>query len=247
MQANKDKIKQLLYTGEAVNVELAMQLADSQSIDLSTLLDNIRYFYINGSRGSLRKANLEDVVAVEDMIADIHAYRYVSFGSNFKEEHYEALLLLKKLSEIYFYYPSFDFFPKELFELKELWRLVAVDGELKTVNTEVTQLEHLRILRLTNNKIKTIPDNIGDLISLQELYLNNNNLVELPKSIGRLENLKTLFLGANQLQTLPKELLELKSLAKFSVYGNPLDKSKVPKCLLEGDSIVAQQLRKIIL
>ncbi|MCH2046748.1 MAG: leucine-rich repeat domain-containing protein [Saprospiraceae bacterium] len=245
MQKNKDKLAELLFTGQSTNIELAFQLARSQGIDISSTVDIIRYFYINGSKGSIRNANLADEVSISDMISAISAYRYASFSTHFKQQHYKALALLKQLDELYFYYPSFKTLPKELYLLKDLWRLVILDGNLQQITKKIKQLQKLRILRLTNNKINFIADEIGNLLGLQELYLNNNNLSVLPKSIGQLSNLKILFLGSNQLTTLPKELKELRMLKKFSVYGNPLQQAEIPDCLFEGNGIVAKQLRRI--
>lgn len=245
METNRDKIIELLYTGQSVNVELALQLAASQGLSLTEELKVIRYFYNNGSKGAIRNANLEEAISIEGMIQELRFYRYASFNSAFRSQHHAALSLLEKLAEIYFYYPNFETIPSELYQLKQLWRIVLLEGELKNLAPEIANLEKLRILRLTKNKLETIPENIGKLAGLQELYLNNNKLKNIPKSIGQLQDLKVLFLGGNQLETLPKELTELKKLTKFSVYSNPLDRAKIPKSLFEGDSIVAQQLRRI--
>lgn len=247
METNRAKIIQLLYTGEPTNVALAFQLATSQGISLAKELEIIRYFYINGSKGAIRRENLEEIISVEEMITELRTYRYSSFMSTFPKDHYHALSLLEELTEISFYYTSFETFPLELYELRALWSLVAFKGKLKKLDAKLANLEQLRILSLINNKLETIPGNIGKNIALQELYLNNNELTYLPKSIGQLQNLKILFLGGNKLQSLPEELKLLKNLKRFSVYGNPLDRSKIPDSLLEGDDLVASQLRRIFL
>ncbi|WYD80808.1 MAG: COR domain-containing protein [Candidatus Electrothrix gigas] len=110
--------------------------------------------------------------------------------------------------------------PPELFQLKNLIRLVLDNNELNSLPSEILQLQHLKRLYLSINKFSSLPSDIFQLGSLTALYLIGNQLVELPSEINRLHNLSTLNLRDNQLTSLPSEILLLQKLKKLHLGNN---------------------------
>jgi Leucine-rich repeat (LRR) protein len=87
-------------------------------------------------------------------------------------------------------------------------------------NSSYREDGRLYLLDLSHLGLKTIPSDIGELDDLVILYLTKNKLTELPPEFGNLTSLKRLHLDSNQLTSLPPEILNLQSLTQFLIYGN---------------------------
>lgn len=76
--------------------------------------------------------------------------------------------------------------PYEITNLKNLRKLILCGNNfINKIPEFITQLEHLKILKLSRNRIITISENIGELYNLKHLELDSNEITYLPESIGK--------------------------------------------------------------
>jgi len=66
------------------------------------------------------------------------------------------------------------------------------------LQSQVGQLQNLRVLNLDNNKFTGVPAEVGQLKNLEILNLSNNLLTGLPNEIGNLSKLKLLDISGNR-------------------------------------------------
>ncbi len=88
----------------------------------------------------------------------------------------------------------------------------------------ISNLTHLRALRITSSGLTQIPENIGNLVDLTTLDLSNNQLSgSIPDSIGSLVNLRVLELDHNQLSDpIPESIGNLSDLETLYLNNNKL-------------------------
>ncbi|MFA6072398.1 MAG: leucine-rich repeat domain-containing protein [Janthinobacterium sp.] len=88
--------------------------------------------------------------------------------------------------------------PGDVFNQSSLLELNLSNNQLTgAVQSQIGNLQNLRVLNLRNNLMTGVPAEIGQLQNLQVLDLSNNKLTGLPNELGNLKNLKTFNISGN--------------------------------------------------
>ncbi len=111
-------------------------------------------------------------------------------------------------------------FPKEIFEVKKLYKLDLSNNKISLIPKEIEKLKYLEVLNLSGNRIRHLFAKLFELPNLKILILNNNEIVNFPKQVQKLEKLKILNLGNNELTELPYEISLLPNLEELNITGN---------------------------
>jgi internalin A len=103
------------------------------------------------------------------------------------------------------------------------------------ITSQLTQAlsEQPTWLDLSGQDLKTLPSELWQLQSLETLDLGDNRLTTLPQEIGRLRHLRSLSLRGNDLESLPPEILQLEKLEYLDVRDTLLP---LPPDILESSS-----------
>ncbi|KAM2925615.1 hypothetical protein FF1_043108 [Malus domestica] len=106
------------------------------------------------------------------------------------------------------------------FSSYDLRTLATFNSQLNVVDsTLISQLKHLRTLKLSHNSIEELPEKIGELVHLRFIDLSYNPLKKLPNGVCNLYNLQTLRLdGCWRLESLPQSMGKLINLKHLYVY-----------------------------
>ncbi|CAH1249875.1 ERBIN [Branchiostoma lanceolatum] len=111
--------------------------------------------------------------------------------------------------------------PAEVFDAKDVERLVLSDNRLTSIPEEIGQLQKLRELKLNDNLLTHLPQAIATLPNLEFIDLTRNSLETLPDGFSRLQ-LQVLHLHDNRFAEIPEEVFLLPQLQVLSVGGNPI-------------------------
>ncbi len=117
---------------------------------------------------------------------------------------------------------SFELFPSEILQLKNLTRLTITNCGLKEIPEEFCALTNLNELDVSENNLTKLPQEIGNLTFLRTLKASGNQLTEIPTSVSKLENLRLLVLKGNRIKSLPKNLGMLSGLTGLDISYNQI-------------------------
>jgi Leucine-rich repeat (LRR) protein len=88
--------------------------------------------------------------------------------------------------------------PDYIFDQRDLEELNLSNNSIGgALQSQINNLQNLKVLNLSNNKFTGVPAEIGQLKNLEVLDLSNNQITGLPSELGNLSNLKTLNLKGN--------------------------------------------------
>lgn len=88
--------------------------------------------------------------------------------------------------------------PDYIFSQKDIVELNLSNNSINgALQSQIQNLQNLKVLNLSNNKFTGVPAEIGQLKKLEVLNLSNNQLTGLPYELGNLSNLKLLDLTGN--------------------------------------------------
>lgn len=90
------------------------------------------------------------------------------------------------------------------------------------VPDELTELVHLRYLKMGVMAISSLPENFDRLTSLEYLDLFSNRLESFPEPLTRMPNLRHLFLLQNRITSVPDAVEGMSGLKTLSLYRNNL-------------------------
>ncbi|CAH1249854.1 LRRIQ4 [Branchiostoma lanceolatum] len=126
--------------------------------------------------------------------------------------------------------------PAEVFDAKNVERLVLSDNRLTSISEEIGQLQKLRDLQLDNNLLTQLPQAITTLPDLQHIDLSDNRLKEIPDVVCSLLQLKTLYVGSNPLKCLPDKISQLTGLRRLEIDSCRFD--EFPRQVLQLEGLV---------
>jgi len=186
------KIWDLIYTAQEVNINLAFTLAEAKGIalDLSAYHEIFGWLQTHETETTEHKSDLEILIYVLTLET--------------------VTVPCKGLTEI----------PKSIGKLRSLKCLILGWNKLTYLPDSIGELSNLGMLHVLGNKLTNLPDTIGNLTLLEYLYVGGNQLTELPETIGGLKNLTELCVNNNRLETIPKTILNLKYLEKIDIKMN---------------------------
>lgn len=136
------------------------------------------------------------------------AYVFTSLSEALETPHEVYVLRLKvRKGEV----------PKEVFELRNLHRLILKRGKIEALPSGFTRLKNLVELDLSSNSFNQIPAVIFELPQLEVLRLGKNKISQIPKEITRLENLQVLDLWSTEVSRIPLFLTEMPALREVDL------------------------------
>ncbi len=115
-------------------------------------------------------------------------------------------------------------------------------GPAKPLSPAISELSHLRSLRLTGMPASGYPRWTGTFPALTSLDLTEAGLDTIPAWILERKRLTYLALAANRLETIPATLSALNGLRELDLDGNRL--RSIPPCLLRMKSLQGVNLRR---
>lgn len=202
---------ELVFSQDLRNIELAIQLAKGQGLDLKPILYNL-YQLCTGiyhhkpdtyeEFGDREKKQIQSLGAPHQ--------QFISVTSTiFKELPYE-ISYLRQLKNLYIYvdWSLYKHKPYPYFSRLPTW---------------LAELDYLENLNIAGASLKELPDFVCQLKNLRTLRVMKTPLDKLPKNLGNLSKLESLVLGNNQLKTLPESILDLKYLRHLDLRNNPFD------------------------
>ena len=113
--------------------------------------------------------------------------------------------------------------PKEIFELKNLKKLILRNNKIKTIPSDIENLKRLETLDLSGNNISNFYAKICTLKNLKILNLNNNLVKSIPLQISNLKKLRSLHLSKNKLKIFPTHVYSLENLRELDISNNEIE------------------------
>lgn len=190
MKEEINSIKNLLYSGQKINVDLAISIMDSLGLTWD-------------SKGFEEEKELIDLYGNSVFYK---TYLDLSYG-NPLESLPESMGRLQKLESLDLGDNQLSTLPESISQLQNLEKLYLNDNQLRSLPASIGQLQNLEVLWLGGNKFNFLPTSISQLQKLKKLDLGDNQLSSLPAAIGQLQQLKTLWLEGNPLSNTAKEEL----------------------------------------
>lgn len=196
------KIRQLIDTYDAVNIQLALTIAEGIG----------KYHWIE-----------EDYLEIVDWIQPlIYPTPKQMLSRSQTTNHVKIIQSLQNV-----YYEVFVFRqevlppPKRFFELIKPKTVEFLNVKENAIPNYIFEWTSITNLFLHSCDFKVLPPAIGQLYQLQHLVLINNHFQKLPSELGRLKDLKTLNCQNNHLLSLPNTLAELPELHTIDCDNNP--------------------------
>lgn len=183
------KIHQLILSGSASNIELALQIGSSQGYskqDLLTPWEDFIQFFVE-KEDSLSQA-LTKLVQAE----------HLNLLSKNISVVYPSIDNLPNLREINLNVNQLETLPKELSNLKQLKILRLNSNQFRSLPEYIGNLIHLEQLWLANNQLENIPNCVYKLENLELLTLEYNQLDQVEDDIQQLQKLRRLDLYQNK-------------------------------------------------
>ena len=112
--------------------------------------------------------------------------------------------------------------PKEIGKLSKLGVLIVDDNNIKEFPDELYKLKHLGLLSFINNEVSYISEEIINLEDLLFFAACHNEIIELPMNFYKLNKLETLCLHGNKLTIIPSEIGNLSSLKSLTISNNDI-------------------------
>ncbi len=188
MNEMQAQLIRMIQTGRSDNIALALLLAESQGVDLSSFLEDCARLLAPQPAEPAALAELFSwrELAWAQPLVWLPAYRYQ------RKAKAEPMLYL---------HPAIGW-------LEQLEYLDLSNHYITDLPAEIGLLQNLRCLRINNNQLRSLPVEIGRLRQLEQLELSVNQLKQLPPEIGKLKSLRQLNLDFNPIAQVELDRLE---------------------------------------
>lgn len=204
-----EKLRELLWSGDAANVQLARTLAQSQNIpQLEELYQTMLRSHDYWKNQLLNKFPTH---YPEQLLPYFQQQGFDFFKIyELREIPKEQDFLIPFIRRFYVWYLSLSQLPEGLGRFTEIESIEVSSGDLKSVRDEVWSLPKLRSARLHIVKNFNWEKNLLNARSLEDLRVSSNAMPALPDFLDQLPNLKSLAWNGN---------------------GNPKDAIAFPSCI----------------
>jgi Leucine-rich repeat (LRR) protein len=145
-------------------------------------------------------------------------------------KHFEPVLQLPALNELYIDSPHIDQIPLVISECTTLTEIYLRFG-LNIVPLWLRNMRSLKRLHLGPAGFNALPEWFGELTTLESLSIKDSELLDLPSSFANLKSLKALVLDSNSLTELPDYIGTFTQLETLSVSGAGPDEDRELKVL----------------
>ncbi len=163
--------------------------------------------------------NLSGCTSLEYLNGLPQNLNYLNISKNAYKTFPKKIFGLKWLWKIVAEHLGLTEIPEDIFKLKGLAAMFFGYNDIKEISNKIWQISNLEDLSLNGCAFETFPHSVTRIKSLRALYLNGNNISQIPESIKDLKKLSKLELGGNLLEMFPKEILSLKMLNELH-FGN---------------------------
>ncbi|MCH2044839.1 MAG: hypothetical protein MK212_12040 [Saprospiraceae bacterium] len=170
MDTNLTKLKELFWTGEPDNIDLALSIAQTNQINLSIFRQNLAYIFEDGDT---HPSYRDKIMSLEEM-----------------------LKLAPRIWGLSMDGEKMPVFLEELYCFRYVLILELHNNHLRLLPDRISQFTQLKSLSIQDNPIEELPD-LSNLEKLHTLNLKGNQLKSLPLSLLQLKNLKILNLENN--------------------------------------------------
>lgn len=226
MNLDKQKILELIHSGEKENIHLAFEIAKSQRICLQESLGGYRNILSMN-----QKDEVNYYVSAQDLVNlfstdSITLFFDIEFAQTPKELQY-----LSHIKTLYLYGGLDTALPDFIFYFSQLEDLIISSCKLEFIPTQIRTLQKLKRLTLSHCDIQSLNKELFELKELYYLDLKYNSLISLPEEIEQLQDLMFLDLCGNPLMKLPKKLYEHQRLEYIYISNTNLDIKELFKLL----------------
>lgn len=171
---------EMIQTGQADNIALALMLAESQCVDLNSFLYDCSLL-------------LAPKQAAPAQLAGLFSQRELEWAHPLLWLPVHQYQRKGKKDRLAYLDPAIGW-------LEQLEFLDLSNHFITDLPTQIGRLKNLRALRINNNQLRSIPAEIGSLKQLEELELSVNQLSKLPNEIQGLDRLQQLQLDFNPIK-----------------------------------------------
>lgn len=231
----EEKIRALIATGEAMNIELAFELAKSVDLDMDEVL--VDYRLLLNMEADVRSLSAEILLdallslymdlmgrklkKLPEAICSFKHLRSLTLTDNELDDLAPCLAQLPLLSAINLRNNKFRKIPDFIFDMQQLTLLSFSGNALNEVPEAIGKMQTLDVLSFGACHLQTIPKSLFSLKNLKNLDLGENRLSELPEELGNLEKLEIFHLDHNRLQSLPDSIGNCSALRELDLSYSP--------------------------
>lgn len=213
--ANRQRILDLLFSGDDSNIQLGFQLEKTLKVDLSDFWHDLQEIYelLYSSRNIMKRELLS--CAYDGMSVTVGTTsRFHRDGVNPNNQ------FLNKVYELRLQQNCGTALPDWIGGFSNIAKLYWSGYELTSLPDSMRQLKNLRTLHLFGQRMP-LPDWIGELDNLCVLRASGMGLTSLPESLQQLDYLFRLELAHNDLTVLPDWLWKMPNLCTVDLRNNP--------------------------
>ncbi|TFK07549.1 thioredoxin-interacting protein [Platysternon megacephalum] len=197
-----------LYThGQSKNVSYS---EPDRTLDDDTIKKGIQGF---GYQNLLSEQDEQEQLMARSRMAVLYCIMHSRTELNLKAYFLTLLPDLTPLVDTLVYlnlsFNDLHFFPREVYNIKNLEVLKLRNNPIKEIPDDVHKLKALRILNMSFNLLSVLPTGLFLLPSLSYLDVSFNDISVIPHEIRNLRALEYLNVEGNQLCALPCEVLKL--------------------------------------
>lgn len=184
---------------------------EQNNIDLYDIVESLQFSSSHIKNISLLICKFNKLIKIDLSRNSFTTIPCNLFGNNFKSM--DTLQTLNLSSN------NITYFPKEIFNLKNLLTLILVSGKLQIIHDDICNLKKLQTLWLSKNEICELPSTLYKIESLQYLRMSHNKISNID-GIENMINLKILYLDNNSIEKLPTDFSKMENLIKFDISYN---------------------------
>ena len=160
MKEEINSIKNLLYSGQKINVDLAISIMQGLGLTWN-------------SAGFKEEKELIDLCGV-----DAFTKTDLNLSHNNISSLPKSIGELQHLVKLDLDYNELEVLPESIVQLQQIEVLWLYHNNLSSIPKSIGQLQNLRSLILKDNIISSIPKSIGQLQNLKKLWIDDNPISE---------------------------------------------------------------------
>ena len=200
MLDEKNRIFDLLLSGQEANIELALTIAES--LGMAKELKKMMQVFFDRRLG--KKLGTKDFLSLQK-VEGLHHLSQAKL-----KEISKLIGCVSNLKKIYLERNQLEALPEEMSRLSELSLVYLQNNTFVEFPKVLLRCPNISGIFISNNQIESLPPEIGNCKNLTILAVSNNRLTTLPRELLQLQQLKYLFLDNNpwNFSTIPAEFFD---------------------------------------
>lgn len=214
MSQDYQKLEALLFSPDAANVALAVELAQSQGeqqiLDLYQQMEEVHAFW--------KAVPLDNYPSELSGMISYFKEEGINFFKNYsvKEIPSSHRILIPFVKSFYTWYTSFHILPQGIGQFENIEKIEIASGPIASIAKELWQLPKLKTLELSIAKNMVWTDDVSYAQNLESLELSGTVHPSLPPALPALKKLKRL---------------------RIHAMGNPKDARQLEACLWDCEQL----------